>query len=174
MQNKTIERNSDLRKRVKISIPKLIKEILDKDISYFNIKLEKLCNVIVQEMGYEPLLRIHITFNLTERNTGFLQDMIRNSSEKTESEYFRCLLSTYSNLHPSIRERIIKKNLFLDIERALKENLTVKISYSNMILNTRFILFVRDSQNEYNHIDIDNSELITLCLKDIEILNMSF
>lgn len=81
MQNKTIEGNIDLRKRVKISIPKLIKEILDKDISYFNIKLEKLCNVIVQEMGYEPLLKIHlknIKSFILERNYPEIKVFIKN------------------------------------------------------------------------------------------------
>lgn len=61
------EGKADLRKRVKLSVPKLIKEIFDKDIEYFNIKLEKLCNIIVQEMGYEPVLRIQDKLKMRER-----------------------------------------------------------------------------------------------------------
>lgn len=178
------ERKVDLRKRVKLSIPKLIKEILDKDIEYFNIKLEKLCNIVVQEMGYEQVLRIQdklknerkipITFNLNERNTKFLQDMIKCSPEKLETEFFRSLLSTYCNFHPSLREKIIKKNLHLEIELSIKEQLPIKISYNNKIIDILPITFLRDTLTEHNSLECLNNETkekIVLQLKNIEILN---
>ncbi|MGL5764040.1 MAG: hypothetical protein ACRCX8_00220 [Sarcina sp.] len=173
-----------MRKRVKLSIPKLIKEILDKDIEYFNIKLEKLCNIIVQEMGYEPVLRIQdklknerkipITFNLNERNTKFLQDMIKCSPEKLETEFFRSLFSTYCNLHPSLREKVVKKNLYLEIEISIKEKLPIKVSYNNKVIDILPITFLRDILTDYNSLECTNEEskeTMVLQLKNIEILN---
>lgn len=184
MENMFKEGEADLRKRVKLSVPKLIKEIFDKDIEYFNIKLEKLCNIIVQEMGYESVLRIQdklknerkipITFNLKERNTKFLQDMIKRSPEKLETEFFRSLFSTYCNLHPSLRERIIKKNLYFEIELSIKEKLPIKISYNNEVIDILPIIFLRNSLTDYNSLECINKkskETIILQLKNIEILH---
>ncbi len=132
-------------------------------------------------MGYENTLRIHdklknerkipITFNLTERNTKYLTNMILNSSEKVEAEFFRSLLSTYANLHPSLRERVIKKNLYLELEIAIKENLLIKISHDNKIIDVSTLSFKRDSDTGYNCVEvICNKERYIFKIKDIEIL----
>ncbi|MGL5596253.1 MAG: hypothetical protein ACRDDH_20155 [Cetobacterium sp.] len=172
-----------MRKRIKLSIPKLIKEILDQDTFYFEIKLERLCNIIVQEMGYEPTLRIQdklknerkipITFNLNERNSSYIQNMILNSSENIETEFFRSLLSTYANLHPSLRERVVKKSIYTDIELAIKEKLNLKISYQDKIIDIIPLIFQRDDESNYNQLQgIINSERIIFRLKDIDILKI--
>lgn len=172
-----------MRKRIKLSIPKLIKEILDQDTFYFEIKLERLCNIIVQEMGYEPTLRIQdklknerkipITFNLNERNSSYIQNMILNSSENIETEFFRSLLSTYANLHPSLRERVVKKSIYTDIELAIKEKLNLKISYQDKIIDIIPLVFQRDDESNYNQLQgILNSERIIFRLKDIDILKI--
>lgn len=172
-----------MRKRIKLSIPKLIKEILDQDTTYFNIKLERLCNLIVQEMGYEPTLRIQdklkterkipITFNLNERNTNYLQNMILNSTEKVETEFFRSLLSTYANLHPSLREKVIKKNLYLELELTIRDSLTIKISYDNKITDILPLSFQRDKTNGYNWLEAKvDTEKYLFRLRDIDILKI--
>lgn len=154
---------------------------MDEDIKYFEIKLEKLCNIVLQEMGYETILRIHdklkserkipITFNLTERNTKYLANMIANSSENVEAEFFRSLLSTYANLHPSLRERVIKKNLYLELEIAIKENLLIKISHDNKIIDVNILAFKRDSNTGYNCVEATcNKERYIFKIRDIEIL----
>lgn len=183
-RNNIIEETEDLRKRIKLSIPKLIKEILDKDTEYYGIKLEKLCNVVVQEMGYEETLRIHdklksdrkipITFNLTDRNTKFLPSMLANSSEKMETEFFRSLLSTYTNLHPSLRERVIKKSAYIELELAIKNQTEVKISYESLILDIVPLSFRRDEETGYNYLEAESlGERYLYRLKDIEILKIN-
>lgn len=135
-------------------------------------------------MGYESTLRIHdklknerkipITFNLTERNTKYLSNMIANSSEKVEAEFFRSLLSTYANLHPSLRERVIKKNLYIELEIAIKENVLVKISHDNKILDVHVLDFKRDFTTGYNCVEvIVNKEKHLFKIRDIELLKVN-
>ncbi|MGL5350878.1 MAG: hypothetical protein ACRDA0_10000 [Cetobacterium sp.] len=173
-----------MRKRIKLSIPKLIKEILDQDTFYFEIKLERLCNIIVQEMGYEPTLRIQdklknerkipITFNLNERNSSYIQNMILNSSENIETEFFRSLLSTYANLHPSLRERVVKKSIYTDIDLAIKEGYNIKISYEHKIIDITPLSFQRTNDSNYNYLEgVLNNEKYLFKLKNIDILKIS-
>lgn len=184
IDNSIVKETEDLRKRIKLSIPKLIKEILDKDIDYYGIKIEKLCNIVVQEMGYEEVLRIHdklksdrkipITFNLTDRNTKFLPSMLTNSSEKMETEFFRSLFSTYANLHPSLRERVVKKSVYIELELAIKNHTEVKISYENKISDVIPLSFQRDEETGYNYLEVEVfGERFLYRLKDIEILKIN-
>lgn len=173
-----------MRKRVKLSIPKLIKEILDKDTDYFGIKLEKLINIVVQEMGYEELLRIHdklksdrkipITFNLNDRNTKFLPNMIANTGEKLETEFFRSLLSTYANLHPSLRERVVRKSIYIELELAIKSGSGIKLSVEGRIVDVTAISLQRDDESGYNYLEVVQfRERYLYRLKDIEILKIN-
>jgi len=172
-----------LRKRIKVSLPKLIKDLLNEDLIYFELKMERLCNLIVQEMGYDQTLRLHekivndkkanVYFNLNSRNTSFFKDMLEESEENLETEYFRRLLSTYVNLHPSIRERVIKKRLFLEIETAIKNSIEIKIAVNKEIYNVIPLEILRDSKTNYNLLKVKNNEEVFLYkIKNIEILKI--
>lgn len=159
-----------MRKRVKVSIPKLIKEILTKDVEYFSLKRERLCNIILQEMGYDKTLRLHdkitsdrkisINFNLNERNTLFFKDMIKESEEEIEAEFFRRLLSTYGNMHPSLREKVVRKEFFRELEYAIKRSCYIKIANGNEVLNVLPLEILRDQEHGYNLIKVKKDEEI--------------
>jgi len=172
-----------LRKRIKVSLPKLIKDLLTEDLIYFELKIERLCNLIVQEMGYDQTLRLHekivndkkanVYFNLNSRNTSFFKDMLEESEESLETEYFRRLLSTYVNLHPSIRERTINKRVFLEIESAIKNNTEIKIAVNKEIYNIIPIEITRDKKTHYNLLKVKNDQdTIFYRIKEIEILKL--
>lgn len=173
-----------MRKKIKVSVPKLVKDILTLDLEAFNVKLEKLCNIIIQEMGYDSFLPLHekmknekttiLSFNLNKKNSQFLSDMIKNSSEDLESEFFRSLFSSYSNLHPTLREKLIKKNTYLEIELSIKFKLPLKISFKEQILDIKPLKFTRNSPFDYNLVEclnLNNNTILILELRFIEILN---
>lgn len=172
-----------MRKRVRVSLPKLIKEILSQDLLYFGLKMEKLCNLVVQELGYDKTLRIHdkikderkvtIHFNLTERNTMFFKDMLNESDEEVETEYFRRLLSTYANLHPSIRERIIKSYLFKELLYAIKQKRLIKVAINKEIYDILPLELSRDEETGYNLLKAKNgSGIYFYKIKEIELLKV--
>lgn len=172
-----------MRKRIKISLPKLIKEILNEDLIYFELKMENLCNIIVREMGYDQTLRLHdrisneekasINFNLNKRNSIFFNNMLEESEENIEAEYFRRLLSTYVNLHPSIRERIVRKTTFIELEYAIKKKLEIKIAKGKEIYNVIPLGIERDRKIGYNLLKTKlNEEIILYKITDIELLKI--
>lgn len=174
-----------MRKKIKVSIPRLIKEIIELDIKYFGYTREKLCNIILQELGYQRTIRLHekmedeekttLTFNLYEKNTMFFLDMLRESGEETEREFLRRIFSTYINLHPSIREKIIRKDIFIELDKAKKRNKDLKISYRNQVLTVKPIGLERDNEDGYNYlkVEVDKNQFLYK-LKDISFLKIKY
>lgn len=135
-------------------------------------------------MGYKETLRIHdklknnrkilLIFNLTDRNTKFFPSMLANSSEKMVTEFFRYLASTYVNFHPSLRERSVKKNIYLELELAIKNHTEVKISYENQILGTILLSFQRDEEIGHHYSEAESLEKTYLYrLKNVKTLKIN-
>lgn len=174
-----------MRKKIKVSIPRLVKEILEQDMEYFNYTREKLCNLIIQELGYEKTIPLHekmededkvvINFNLYEKNTIYFNDMLKESKEETEREFLRRIFSTYVNFHPSIREKVIRKELFNELEKARKRNKMIKVSHKTEILTIKALGLERDNETGYNYIRAikDNQEYLYK-VKDIESLKIKY
>lgn len=174
-----------MRKKIKVSIPRLVKEIIEQDMEYFNYTREKLCNLIIQELGYEKTIPLHekmeeedkvlINFNLYEKNTVYFSDMLKESDEETEREFLRRVLSTYVNFHPSIREKVVRKELFTELEKAKKRNKQVKVSHKEEILTVKALGLERDDETGYNYLKAirDNQEYLYK-VKDIESLKIKY
>lgn len=50
-----------MRKKVRLSISRLVYEVMEKDIAYFGMKRETLYNSILQGIGFENVLEIGYT-----------------------------------------------------------------------------------------------------------------
>ena len=173
-----------MRKKVRITLPKLIKDVLSEDLNYFEMKMEKLCNIIIQETGYDPTLRIHdmlkedikeqLGFNLTEYNTKIYKNMVKESEETTEAEFFRRLLSTYANLNPVIRERIVFKQRFNLLFAALKSKRKVRVMLHNEIFDLQLIKIIKSSNTGYNHVIAKkfDDKIKEYRIREIEILKI--
>ena len=105
-----------MRKRVRVSVPNFVREILENDMKYYDFSKDKICNIIIQRLGFENTQSLHkkvvdntsiLNFNLNEKNTELFDKMFILSKEKIESEFFRRIFSTYVNFHPFLREKII-------------------------------------------------------------------
>lgn len=167
-----------MRKKVRVSLPKLIHEVIYIDIQYFKLRKETLYNLIIQGLGFEKLLEIGgdllderktISFNLNDINTELFQEMMKFQKMEKESIFINKVFMTYANLHPSIRERTINRDLFMRIEQAVKENKSIKIYYRKKLLDGIPIELERDRESGYNYlkVKIENQQYLYE-MKDIE------
>lgn len=174
-----------MRKKIRCSVPKLVKDIFKDDLQYFDIKMENLCNQIIKKFGFEDTLKIYkwmsheskvsINFNLNDFNSKYFDDMLSHSQEKTYAEFFRRLFSTYANLHPSIREKIIYNILFKELEYVSKNKLFAKLSIGNNVIDVKVLLISRNPLQGYNQLEVDNNGKIEVYkLKDIELLKIIY
>lgn len=175
-----------MRKKIKVSIAKLVKEILEEDMKYFNYTRERICNLIIQELGYEKPLsllqekmsdqeKVLITFNLYEKNTSYFNDMLRESGEETERDFLRKIFSTYINFQPSIREKIIRKDIFYELDKARKRNKMIKISHNNQILTVKPLGLERDNKTGYNYLrSLLNNQEYLYRIRDIESVKVKY
>ena len=170
-----------MRKKVRVAIPLLVKEILKNDLKYYDMKMEKLCNIIIHELGYMKTLDLHRTlseeidvilnFNLNEVNSLTYRDMINEREEKTETKFFRKVLSTYVNLHPSLRERVIYKGLFRELNYAIKKRYAVKILVNRAIDIVTPLEVVRDEMTGYNIVKFQEENKVYK-IKEIRLINI--
>ncbi|NME35593.1 hypothetical protein HF862_03270 [Fusobacterium sp. FSA-380-WT-3A] len=141
-----------MRKRVRVSIPNFVLEILKQDIKYFNLSKDGISNIVVQRLGFENNQGLHKkvldkttiwNFNLNDKNTELFDEMIKLSKETVESEFFRKVFSTYANLHPFLREKVLNTELFNTVENAIKSNHKLKIYYEKTLYDVYPIAFER-------------------------------
>ena len=91
-------------------------------------------------------------------------------NELSESEFLRKIFITYANLHPSIRERILYKDIFLRIEEAIRKKKEINIFYRERLEKIKPISFERNKENgDYTALraKIGNKEYL-IEMKEIE------
>ena len=143
-----------MRKRVRVSLPNFVREILESDMAYYSFSKDKICNIIIQRLGFENTQSLHkkvidstsiLNFNLNEKNTELFDEMFNLSKEKIESEFFRRVFSTYVNYHPFLREKILNTELFQILENAISNKHKLKIYYEKKLLDIYPVAFERNS-----------------------------
>lgn len=167
-----------MRKRVRVSIPNFVMEILENDMKYFSLAKDRICNIIIKRLGFENIQSYHkkvtdktsiLSFNLNDRNTELFDEMLIMSNEVKESEFFRKVFSTYANLHPFLREKNLHMELFKIVESAINNNHRLKIYYEKRLLDIYPIAFKRD-KNLYTILKAEkDGKEILIEMKNIEV-----
>ena len=170
-----------MRRKIRVTFPKLVQEVLQIDQEYFNLKKETLYNLIIEGLGFQEVTSIgldiidekrSINFNLNEKNSKLFSEMFKKSgmSELSEGEFLKRVFLTYANLHPSIRERILYKDIFLRIEEAIRKKKEINIYYKGKLEKIKPISFERNKDiGDYTALraKIENKEYL-FEIKDIE------
>lgn len=87
-----------MRKRVRVSIPRFSIEILERDMKYFSISRDGICNLVIQGLGFENTMSYHkklmdgtkiLNFNLNEKNTELFEAMFALSREKKKVNFLK-------------------------------------------------------------------------------------
>lgn len=148
-----------MRRKVRVTFPKLVQEVLQVDKEYFEMKGETLFNLIVEGLGFERGLELgldtvdekkSILFTLNEKNTKLFPDMLKLSHVEEEGVFLKKLFITYANLHPSIRQKILFKHLFIQLEQAVKKKKKIKIYYQGSLWEIVGIALERDISTGYS------------------------
>lgn len=167
-----------MRRKVRVTFPKLVQEVLQVDREYFEMKGETLFNLIVEGLGFERGLELgldtidekkSILFTLNEKNTKLFPDMLKLSHIEEEGVFLKKLFITYANLHPSIRQKILYKNLFLTLEQAIKKKKRLKIYYQGNLVEIVATAIERDRSTGYSYLRVEsNGKECRLEIKNIE------
>ena len=168
-----------MRKKVKATtVPMLVHEIIYTDTQYFSLKKETLCNMVIQGLGFEKLMDIgkdildktkSLSFNLNDINTELFPEMLKQSHASTESEFIRQIFFTYINLHPCLRERILHKSMFLEVEQAILNKKKLKIYFNKKVLDVVPIALERNPDTGFNSLKAQlGAEIFLYEMKDIE------
>ncbi|MBN2694622.1 WYL domain-containing protein [bacterium] len=147
-------------KKIKLSIPYYLYEILAKDIENFSFKPNGFFNTIFEQLYKESFeigsqkskFNKTIQFNLNKRNVQLYDTLLMNGKIDSDTEFFRSMLNAYVHYPQYYRERILFNNTFRVIEGAVKNRVKVRIVYKDV---PRVIepYFVSNVQNEaYNYI----------------------
>lgn len=158
-----------MRKKIRVKIPKLVYDVMIQDMKYLDLKKETLYNIILQELGFEKINEIgkellsldekkQIAFNLNDMNTSLILAMQESQNINNDGELIIKLFSTYANLHSAIRERVIRKDFFLRLEKAIKEKNEVKILYQDIVTKILPLAFERDFETGYNYLRVKNGK----------------
>lgn len=128
-----------MEKKIRVTLPRKIVEILENDIEEFFIKKNTLLNYIYAEKIKENQEKKFIypykgetsviQFNLNKKNLEGYYNFLEENNIQNESEFFREILIEYASLGKKKRECFLFKEIVERINYSIKEKRTIKIVF---------------------------------------------
>ncbi|WP_432204984.1 WYL domain-containing protein [Cetobacterium somerae] len=128
-----------MEKKIRITLPSRVVEILENDIEEFFIKKNTLLNYIYTRAILENKNRKFmnsykgetsvIQFNLNKKNLEGYYNFLEENKIQNESEFFREILIEYTNQGKKKREQFLFKEIIDRINYSIKENKLIKITF---------------------------------------------
>ncbi len=128
-----------MEKKIRVTLPRKIVEILENDIEEFFIKKNTLLNYIYAEKIKENQQKKFvypykgetsvIQFNLNKKNLEGYYNFLEENNIQNESEFFREILIEYASLGKKKRECFLFKEIVERINYSIKEKRTIKIVF---------------------------------------------
>jgi transcriptional regulator, deoR family len=133
-----------LSKKIKVTLPQNIYEIVKNDIEDFNMTSNYFMNFIFfnlndkyKDLKGNPHLveeeqkKESIQFNLNKQNSLIYYDVLRENNAQNESEFMRSLLIRYATNPKNKRELFIFKEFFERLNLAIKDKKNVYITFND-------------------------------------------
>ena len=73
-----------MRRKIRVTFPKLVQEVLQIDQEYFNLKKETLYNLIIEGLGFQEITSIGVDIIDEKRSINF------NLNEKKVNYFLKC------------------------------------------------------------------------------------
>ena len=156
------------KKKVRVQVPKLVREILERDSAHFNITREKLCNLIILKVGYRSkfdlakelcnLEKVYLQFNLNSQCLNFYLDILKSNGNTNESEVIRSILLTYINLNSFLREKILFEEQLAYFEYLKKSEDSVKVVVGDRIMEEKVIRIFPCPKTHYIRVAFEKHE----------------
>ncbi|MGL4653080.1 WYL domain-containing protein [Cetobacterium sp.] len=128
-----------MEKKIRVTLPKRIAEILESDIEEFFIKKNTLLNYLYEEYAKEGYTRLEvevdksetsvIQFNLNKKNLRGYYNFLEENKIQNESEFFREILSDYSENCKKKRELFLFKEKVERINDSIAERKLIKVNF---------------------------------------------
>ena len=131
-------------KKIKVTLPQNIYEIIKNDISYFNMTSNYFMNYIFLNLNDKyknfkgnPAIaeqskeKSSIQFNLNKESSLIYYDVLRDNNAQNESEFMRSLLIRYATNPKNKRELFIFKESVERINLAIKDKKNVYITFND-------------------------------------------
>lgn len=136
-----------MKKKIRVQVPALVLETIEKDHQQFGLTKEGICNEILlkfslkfrsnyqHDMYYEE--KEYLQFNLNKANQRYYTGLVAEINNLTESEIVREIFSMYAILHPFLRELYIFREKITFIGNAVKEYRVLKIDTPKGVIEGR-------------------------------------
>ena len=128
-----------MEKKIRVTLPKRIAEILESDIEEFFIKKNTLLNYLYEEYAKEDYTRVEvevdksetsvIQFNLNKKNLRGYYNFLEENKIQNESEFFREILTDYSENCKKKRELFLFKEKVERINDSIAERKLIKVNF---------------------------------------------
>lgn len=128
-----------MEKKIRVTLPKRIAEILESDIEEFFIKKNTLLNYLYEEYAKEDYTRLEvevdksetsvIQFNLNKKNLRGYYNFLEENKIQNESEFFREILTDYSENCKKKRELFLFKEKVERINDSIAERKLIKVNF---------------------------------------------
>ncbi|MGL4402498.1 MAG: WYL domain-containing protein [Fusobacteriaceae bacterium] len=128
-----------MEKKLRVTLPKYMNDIVESDCEEFHIKKNTLLNFIFEFLKEETFYeeescmgeKIVLQFNLNKSNREIYYSFLLEKGIQNESEFFRKLIGKYANKPKMKRENFIFQESVKKLIFAIKENLVIHISFQD-------------------------------------------
>lgn len=157
-----------MKKKMRVLVPKLIIDVLEKDCEFFGMTKEKLCNEILlkfslkfrsryqEELIFEE--KEYLQFNLSKANQRYYSELLNELKNTNESEVVREIFSSYAVLIPFLREMNLFREKIIFLSSASKEYRVLKIDTPNGIVEGRVERIFRCKETDYLKLEVNEKE----------------
>lgn len=178
----------EILKKIRVTVPEDIWDIMKYDEEEFGINNNKLCNYILERLKFhkkiesEKLLEAQgrtykkiIQFDLNVSNKGIYYDILKANEVEIEAEYFRELFEIYCSKFKYQRELFIYEDRLKLILEAIKQGNKIKVKYFSEIFDVEPIFIRREEKGDENFLfcyeDL-SGKYQNYKLKELEILSI--
>ena len=124
-----------MEKKIRVTLPNYIYQVIMSDTEDFNINKNKLCNYIFNELKLHPNLeecvasseKSTLQFNLNKKNLETYYEVLEENQIQVEAQFFRKIFYTYTNQSKKNREAFIFRENLNKINYAIQEKKTLKL-----------------------------------------------
>ncbi|MDO5789093.1 MAG: hypothetical protein Q4P79_06475 [Fusobacterium sp.] len=142
--------------RKKITVSKLVLDILDRDAKQFNMTKERLCNEIlitfsirdVKEIEREELDEKAILQFTLSRSTSEYYNIISKKIEN-EPKFLRSIFTTYAHLNPFYREIMMFRDRLITLKDYISRKEKIYISIGTRVEEVLIIDIIRCPITDY-------------------------
>lgn len=128
-----------LEKKLRVTLPKYMGDIIESDCEEFHIKRNALLNFIFEfmreENGFEDVgysgEKSVMQFNLNRGNRDLYYSFLLEKGIQNESEFFRKLIGKYTNQPKMKRELFIFQESVKKLNFSIKENFIIHLSFQD-------------------------------------------